>query len=178
MSEKRGFQQIGGHGSSIDRDERLIAARRVGVQRFGDQFLAGAAFSLDKHRGAAGRDLRYQVEDAQHGLALADDVLKVIALLEGALELNVFFFGVKARDGRANIGEEFIVVPWLLDKVLCAGADGLDYVVDFTVGGDHDDRQVGMMLANEVQNLQSVFSRQCEIEQDKVIGGLIDAFQA
>ncbi len=103
MAEERGFQQIDGHGSGVDRDEGLVAARRVGVQRLGDQLLAGSAFALDEHGGAAGRDLRHQVEDAQHRLALADDVFKVIALLQGALELDVFFFGaVRAMAARMS----------------------------------------------------------------------------
>ena len=118
------------------------------MERLGDEFLAGAAFALDEDGGAAGRDLGDQVEDAQHRLALADDVVEVVALLEGALELDIFFLGAVAGDGGANVGEELFVVPGLLDEVLRAGADGVDDVVDRAVGGDHDDGQVGVALAD------------------------------
>ena len=82
-----------------------------------------------------------EVEDAQHDFAFADDVGEVVALLEGALELEIFFFGLVAGDGGADVGEQFFVVPRLLDEVFRAGADGFDDVVDGAVGGDHDDRQ-------------------------------------
>ena len=71
----------------------------------------------NKNGGAAGRDLRDQVEDPQHRLALADDVFEVVALLESALELDVLFFGAAARDRCAHVGQQFFVVPGLLDEV-------------------------------------------------------------
>jgi len=64
------------------------------VDRFGDEFLAGAALALDENRGTAGRDLRYKVEDLEHDLALAHDISEVITLLEGTFELQVLFFAL------------------------------------------------------------------------------------
>ena len=58
------FQKIGGHGAGVDWNKGAVFARRMHVQRFGDQLFAGAAFALDQDGGAAGRDLLYQVEDA------------------------------------------------------------------------------------------------------------------
>ena len=68
----------------------------------GDQFLAGAALAGDQHRRARRRDLRDQVEHRQHLFALADDVRKVVALLESALELDVFFAQPAAFDGQRD----------------------------------------------------------------------------
>ena len=96
------------------------------MERLGDELLAGAAFALEEDGGAAGGDLGDEVEEAEHGLGLADDVFEVVALLEGALELDDFFFGAVAADGGADIGEELFVVPGLLDEVVGAGADGFD----------------------------------------------------
>ena len=93
---------------------------------------------------AAGRNLGDEIEDRRIGFALADDVFEVVALLESALELDVFFFGAVARDRGANVGEQLFVVPGLLDEVLRPGADGVDDIVDGAVGGDHDDRQIGI----------------------------------
>ncbi len=168
MAEERRFEQFGRHGAGVDGHEGLVAARRVGVNGLGDQFLAGAAFALDQHRGAAGRDLGHQVEDAQHGFALADDVGEVVALLEGALELQVFFFGAVARDGGANIGQQLFVVPGLLDEVLGAGADRLDHVVDGAVGGDHDDGQLGLAILDLGQQLKAALAGKGEVQQHKV----------
>ena len=93
VAEERGLQQFRRHGAGVDGDKWLVAARRVGVNGLGDEFLAGAAFALDEHSGAAGRHLGDQVEDPQHDFAFAHDVGEVVALLEGALELQIFFFG-------------------------------------------------------------------------------------
>ena len=141
VAEERGLEQLRRHGAGVDGHKGLVAARRVGVNRLGDQFLAGSAFALDEHGRAAGRHLRHQVEDAQHDFALAHDVGEVVALLEGALELQVLFFGVVACNGRANVGQQLLVVPRLLNEVFRAGADRLHDVLDGAVGGDHDDRQ-------------------------------------
>src|ERR1019366_4997859 len=102
VAEECGLQQVRRHGASVHGDEGAVAARRVHVDGFGDQLFAGAAFALQQHRGTAGRHLRHQVEDAQHGLALADDVLEVVALLEGALQLDDFFFGAAPKKKSSN----------------------------------------------------------------------------
>ncbi len=168
MAEERGLEQLRRHGAGVDGHEGLVAARRVGVDGLGDEFLAGAAFALNENGGAAGRDLRHQVEDAQHDLAFADDVGEVVALLEGALELQVLFFGAVAGDGRADVGQELFVVPGLLDEVLSAGADGFDDVVDGAVGGDHDDRQFGLAFLDLRQQFEAALAGQGEIEQHEV----------
>ena len=84
----------GRHRPGIHRYKRPIVARRIQVDGFGDQFFARAALALQQNRRPAGRDLRHQVENLQHGFALAHDAFKVVALLQRALELDVFFFGL------------------------------------------------------------------------------------
>jgi hypothetical protein len=93
VAEERRLQQLRRHGAGVDGHEGLVAARRVGVDGLGDNLLARAALALNQNRRPAGRHLRHQVEDAQHDFALAHDVGEVVALLEGALELKIFFFG-------------------------------------------------------------------------------------
>ena len=142
VPEQRGFQQVGRHRAGIDRNKGAIAPRRVQVNGFGDQFFAGPALALQKNGGAAGRHLRHQVENLQHGLALAHDVFKVVALLQRALELNVFLFRAMAGHGGANIGQQLLVVPGLLDEVGGPGLHRLHRIFHCAVGGDHDDRQL------------------------------------
>src|SRR5215471_13706651 len=98
------------------------------MDRLGNELLAGAAFALNQYRGAAGRNLPDQVENAQHGFALTHDVFEVVALLESALELLVFFFGAATGDGCAYVSQELLVVPRLFNEVggaLLHGADGV-----------------------------------------------------
>ena len=106
VSEQRGFQQVGRRRAGVDRDEGPVAPRRIQMNRFGDQFLARPAFALQQHGRAAGRHLRDQIENLQHGLTLAHDVLKVVALLQSALQLNVsssaFCRATAARTSASN----------------------------------------------------------------------------
>ena len=150
-------------------NERAVAARGVGVDGLGDQLLAGAAFALDQHGGAAGGDLGDEVEEAQHRLALPNDVFKVVALLEGALELHDLFFGAAARDRGADVGEQLLVVPGLLDEVLRACPDRVHNIAYRPEGGDHDDRQIGLQLDDAGQQLDAALSRQSQVEQQKIV---------
>ena len=170
VAEEGGFEQLGGDGAGVDRDEGLVAAWRVGVDGLGDQLFAGAAFALDQDRRAAGRDLRDEVEEAQHVVAFADDVVEGVALLEGALEVDDLLFGGGAADGGADVGEQLLVVPGLLDEVGGARADGVDHIPYSPVGGDHDDRQLRRDALDAGQKVDAAFAGQSEIEQQKVVG--------
>ncbi len=96
------------------------------MQRLGNELLAGAALALYQDGGPTGRDLSDELEEPQHGVALADDVLKVVTLLEGALELHDLCFSPAASDGGADVGEQLLVVPGFLHEVLGAGVDRFD----------------------------------------------------
>ena len=114
----------------------------------------------------------------QHDLALAHDVGEVVALLEGALELEVLFFGLVAGDGGADVGEQLFVVPGLLNKVLRAGADGFDDIVHGAVGGDHDDRQFGLALLDLRQQLEAALAGQRQVEQHQIEVFLLEHAQS
>jgi len=70
VPEQSGFEQVGRHGTGIHRDKRPIAPRRIQVDGLGDQFLAGSALTLQEYSGAAGRHLRHQIKNLQHGSLL------------------------------------------------------------------------------------------------------------
>ena len=178
VAKKRGLEQLRRHGAGVDGHERLVVARGVGVDGLGNDLLARAALALNQNRRPAGRDLRHEVEDAQHALALAHDVREVVALLEGALELKVFFLGAVAGDGRANVGKQFLVVPGLLDEVFRAGADGLDHVVHGAVGRDHDDGQIGLALLELRQQLDAALAGQRQIEEHEIEALAIEELQS
>jgi len=57
VTEEGRFEQVGGDGPGVDRDERIVAARRVVMQCLGDELLAGATFALDQYGAARGRDM-------------------------------------------------------------------------------------------------------------------------
>ena len=73
------------------------ARGEFGVNRLGDQFLAGAALAWIRMVERLGATWPTRSKILQHGLALADDVGEAVALLERALEVHVFFFRAAAR---------------------------------------------------------------------------------
>ncbi|MCY1233227.1 hypothetical protein D9M72_457600 [compost metagenome] len=50
VAEQFGLEQAVGNRAAVDRDERLVGARAVGVDHLGHQLLAGAALAVDQHR--------------------------------------------------------------------------------------------------------------------------------
>ena len=66
VAEELALDQVLGDRRAVDLDERLVAARRVLVQRARDELLAGAALAGDEHGGR-------RVGDAlEHGVELED----------------------------------------------------------------------------------------------------------
>ena len=172
MAKERGFEQVSRHGAGIHRNKRAVLARRIGMDGLGDQLFAGAALALNQNRRAAGRNLRDQVENLQHGLALADNILEVIALLQGALKLLVFFFSAAAAHRGPHVRQQLLIVPGLLDEVSGAILHGADSVIHGAVSGNHDHRQLWITVANIAKNLQSVAVRQGKIQQHQIKGTL------
>ena len=134
------------------------------MERFRDQPFSRAALALDQNSRATWRDLRDEIEDLKHRLALTDDVLEAIALFEGALELNVFFFGLALENCRPDIRQELLVVPWLLNEVGRAGVNGADCVLDSAVRSNHDDRKVRITLSYLAEDFQTIAVRERVIE--------------
>ena len=90
----------------------LVFAWGVGVKSFGNELLAGAAFALDEDgRTAEGATWAMRSNMRSMGSDLADDVLEVVALLEGSLEVDDLFFGLVTGDGGADVGEELSRCP-------------------------------------------------------------------
>src|SRR5690606_11594983 len=76
VTEQNGVDEGLGNGAATDGEERPFAARAGGVDRAGDDFLAGPAFALDQDRdarpGRLGRDRQSRAE----GRSGADDLLE------------------------------------------------------------------------------------------------------
>ena len=126
----------------------------------GDDFLASSALALQQHRRATGCHLRDQVENLQHGLALAHDVFKVVALLQGPLELNVFFFGPAPANGGTHIGQQLFVVPRFLYEVGGAGLHRVHGIFHRSVGSDHDDGQPLVVRMELRENIHTIAARE------------------
>src|SRR4051812_28408359 len=84
------LDQILGNRGAVDLDERPLRPFAVVVNCIGNQFFAGAVFTLDQDVRFAGRNTLDQLEQLLHLLAFADDVLEFVAVLQLLLELFVF----------------------------------------------------------------------------------------
>src|SRR6266436_953752 len=91
VAEKLRLKEIDRDGAGVNGDERFVRTGRGGVDGLGDEFLASPTLPADEHGGARGRDLGDEVEQRQHLLAFPNNAGEIEALLEGALELHVFF---------------------------------------------------------------------------------------
>src|SRR5690348_6989501 len=90
VTEELRLEQVHGNGAGVDRYKRLFRSWRRGMNGFCNQLFAGSAFPADQDCRARWSNLRDEVEERQHLLALTDNVGEIEALLESALQLDVF----------------------------------------------------------------------------------------
>jgi hypothetical protein len=95
VAEQLALQQALRQGRAVDLDERAAGARAGGVDRLGQELLAGAALAPDQHGRAAGGDLAGQLQHLPHRLARA---------LDPAEDLRLGGRRVGAAGGLAAVG--------------------------------------------------------------------------
>ena len=73
-----------------------------------------------------------------------------------------------APDDRAQPGDEFVHVEGFGDVVDRAEIEGGDLVLAAAAGGQHDDRQLGSVVAQLADDVESVEVWQAEIKYEQV----------
>ena len=122
--------------------------------------------------------MRYQIKNLQHGLALAHNVFEVVALLQRPLELDVFLFGAVPSHRRPHVGQQFFVIPGLLDKVGRARLHRTNRVFHGAVSGNHDHGDHPINRPEVHQDVQPIAVRQGDVEQHEIECALADAAQS
>jgi hypothetical protein len=178
VAEELRFEKIDGNRAGVDGDEGFVCARGSGVNRFGDDFFTGAAFAAEQNGGARRRDLCDEVEHGLHLVALADDVWKVVALLQGALELNVFVAEAAAFDRERDRGDEFVIGPRLGDEILRAAFECGASHIDGAEGGDQDDGELRIARANFAQQFDAVAAGQAYVKKQKIERAILEFLKA
>ena len=178
VPEERGFKQVGRHGACINWNEGAVAARRMQVNSFGDELFAGPALTLQQHRGTAGGDLRYQIENLQHGLALAHNIFEVVTLLQRSLELDIFFFRSMPGDCGSHVGEQLLVIPRFLDEVAGAGLHRPHCVLNRAVSRDHNHGEMRIVSMNLGEKVNAIAVGQRQVEQNKIEAPITKASKA
>ena len=148
------------------------------MNRLCDQLLTGAAFSADQDCRARRRDLRDEVEQREHFVALADDVGKIEALLQCAFQLHVFFAQAARFHRLGDLGQEFVVGPRLGDVVHRAALERGARHVDRAVRGDQHDGELRITPANFAQKVEPIAIGKTYIEQQQIVRMLFKFCQA
>jgi hypothetical protein len=73
VAEEFAFDEIRVERRDVDRQKRPFAARAIGVDGAGNEFLAGAALAGDEHARRRRRHKRDPLEDRLHRRTAADD---------------------------------------------------------------------------------------------------------
>jgi hypothetical protein len=143
VAEELGLHQVAGDRPAVHPDEGLVLARAVLVEGARDELLARARLARDEHRrGGVGHLLQDRV-DLLHRRVGADDL---VAPLAEALELHVAGAQVARAQRLGDDVADLRQVEGLGDEVEGPAAHRLHRGVDGAVGGDHDHREVGVVL--------------------------------
>jgi hypothetical protein len=165
VAEQLALEQLVGQRAAVDGDKRVIAARAVMVDRLGDQLLAGAALAAQQHGACGGRHLRHQLHDLTHLLGAGHEAIEAVAPLQGRHEASEPL----PPESDGDIGEDLVGVERLEDVVEGPEVPGLLGRLVGAVGGDDDDRGVGIGSFARSQDLDPVGSGQLEIGDDEVV---------
>ncbi len=103
---------------------------------------------------------------------------KVVALLERALELQVFFAQSAAFDGLRDLHEQFVVGPRLGDVILRAALKRGARHVDRAVSGNQHDGKIRIAPPDFAQQVEAVAVGQADVQQQEIEGLFVEQRQA
>ena len=155
-----------------------LAGRAV-VDPLGDELLPRPRLARDEHAGLGRGHALDGVLDAADGGALAQDrrQLRIGPLGDGLLHPAVLRLELAAVHRVADGEEEAVEVGRLLDKVEGAELRRLHRRLDRAVAGDHDDGELGELLAQGLQHLHPVALGHLHVEEDEVVAALAGLLQ-
>ena len=172
-AEQFALHLVGRHRRRIDDDKRAVGAARMFVNKSGRQFLAGAG--------------RPRNEDARIGRANPfDDAAQIVDRGGRANKLvdrprtgaQVADLALEARSLERPVRDEDQTVRFerFFDEIISAELDRRHGGFDVAVAGNHDDGNVGMLLLDNLQQLQAVQPRTLQpyVEQDQLRATRLD----
>ena len=140
----------------------------------GDHFLARSALTHDEYAGVAGRGERDFFAYLEHGVALADQVA------QGRRNLGFRLQGGDLRRQPPMLqcpGDRMVQLVSLERFVnIVAGAllDCLDCQLQVVHTGHHDDRRIGILLPNRIQQVQPGAIRELVIQEYEIRGRAVE----
>ena len=156
VTEQLALEQRRRHRRAVDRDERLVAARRQVVKRAGDQLLAGAGLAGDQHGGVAVGDPADHLDRlADRGARAGDAVDRRVAcghLCAGGVTSRL---RIRCSSARLDRDREGVDLHRLGDEVVRAGADRGDRGVEAALAGEHERQEIRIALAQLLAELDA-----------------------
>ena len=178
VAEELAFKERFDDGGAVKGHERASGGGAELMQRFGDEFLAGAGGAGDEDgsivRGDA-LDLRVQVP---HGWAVADHAGEAGLGGERPFEIQSAEAGAMAGEERRQAGAEDVGREGLVEIVGGAFADGFDGGFGGVEGRGENDVDGGIELDDAFQELHAIETGHHEIRQDDLGVVSEDEFEA
>ena len=147
------------------------------VDRPGDEFLAGPAFSREQHRDIAVRHHFHQAVDPLHGLALADHLIEARPGFETVSELLVLGRQYVSLQRLVDHDGKPLAIDGLGKIVVGATAHRLDCRIDGPVGGHHHDFRIRPCVFEPTQELHTPDPRHPKVGDDQLGGGRFQLLQ-
>ncbi len=174
------FHQLVRQGGAVDHQKRLFAPGRVLVDGPGGQLLADPGLTGDQHRQIGGgelTDLLAHLQDlgagADNGLTVGRRRIHIAVIAGGTGQMALHPAGLQ---GLGNDGPQLVVVKGLGHVVKGAVLHGLHGRGRVGKGGDHDHRQVGVVLLDDPERGQSVHAGHADIHQNHGRGLPVNEF--
>ncbi|MGB8958488.1 MAG: hypothetical protein WCC00_05705 [Candidatus Aminicenantales bacterium] len=165
VAEELRFDELLRDGGAVDLDEGLAGPQAVGVDRPGDELLAGAALAVDEHGGVGRGDLEDLLPQVLDEGMVADDLVVLLGLL-----LEVLALAAEARllEGVADADKDALAMERLLQKIEGSELGRLDGRLDGPLPRDHDDLRHERPGPELGQNLETALPRHLDVQEDEV----------
>ena len=175
-AEQFALHALGSDRRRVDDDEGTLGAHRMGVDQPRRQLLAGARGTGDQHPRIGGTDpLDDPPQVGDHGGGADEPVGRAGA------RAQVADFALEPRGLQRALGDQdqAIGLERLFDEVIGAEFDRGHRGFDIAVAGNHHHGHVGVLLLQNLQQLQTVEPRalQPDVEQDQMRPARLDRGQ-
>src|SRR5229473_6618798 len=139
MTEEFGFYQAFGKRCAVHADEWSVAARRIVVNRLGNQLLAGSRFTPQNHCRVTVSDSANRLEHIRHLLAAANDLRERVTRFDFSSESSILSLDPLPLKGAIDDDAQLPQIDRLSEVIVSTLLDGTKRCLCLVVSGHHDD---------------------------------------
>src|SRR5262245_36916402 len=167
-AEELGLEELGGNGRAVHGHKGAVAPRPREVHGAGEQLLAHARLSVDKHGGVEVHHGLERLEHREHGRALRHHVTEGEALLVAPDGAAVGGLELLELDGPADDQQHLRHLEGLDQVVLRPQAHRLHRGLDGAVGRHHHHGKVGVLCLELAQQGDAVHAGQAPVREHQI----------